>query len=173
MKNALFLIISVLFFTSCRKQMAYFQPSHYETFERKNKPKTTDNKELTEISQIQRPAFEDELVSTSSEFSNTVRFEEDKAIFTFEKPTRKIEESKENPIDKKEIKSFVKTNLKELKKHKRRGDNFWDNFNERIKIGLLLLAVAVIFELIGLTVLAIIFGILAAYMIIRGLKRVL
>jgi len=173
MKNILFLIISVLIFTSCRKQMATFQPSHYETFERKNKPKTTDDKELAEISQIQRPAIEDELVSTSNELSSTIQFEESKAVSSFEKPTRKIEESKKNKIDKKEIKSFVKTNLKELKKHKRRGDNFWDNFNERIKIGLLLLAVAVIFELIGLTVLAIIFGILAAYMIIRGLKRVL
>nr|MCU0325280.1 hypothetical protein [Spirosomataceae bacterium] len=95
------------------------------------------------------------------------------SLVPIEQSKHHTEKTSKRPIDKKEIKAFVKSNFKELKKNKRRGDSFWDNFNERIKIGLLLLAVAVIFELIGLTVLAIIFGILAAYMIIRGLKKVL
>jgi len=69
------------------------------------------------------------------------------------------------------FKKEEKRGLFEKKKKKKKRDGFWHGFNERLKIGLVLLGIAIIFALLHINILAIIFGIFAAFFIIRGLRK--
>jgi Na+-transporting NADH:ubiquinone oxidoreductase subunit NqrC len=163
MKSTFFLVLISFVFVSCRKNFATFQQSQYENFEHK--------KSIINISKL----------DSKTDIDNTIYAHSKSELKKIESNTNLTVENstiKATKIEKKSAKSISTiinktptTTQYKIFKQKRRGDNWWENINVRLKIGAILLGIAIIFALLSIEVLAIVFGLVAAYMIIRGLKK--
>jgi hypothetical protein len=165
-KNIILFLISITF-TSCRRNFATFQPSHYETFEQE-KSLIYNISEKKSKKESVNSIYENQSKSDLIELP-IIEIEANKTVESIKK-----EESKSAQINKSakvELKDNSTVNPKKIKKQNRRRDNWWDGINIRLKIGAVLLGIAIIFALLSIEVLAIVFGLVAAYMIIRGLRK--
>lgn len=163
----------------CKREYAHFQKTTAEDF---HKPKKKIEKPLLieedlvakELETIELPTMpEDEEMAAGIGIevpikNNEVKDKTDlfpKGLF---KKKSKVEAKNNN---KGIFKKQEKRGVFEKKKKKKKRDGFWHGFNERLKIGLVLLGIAIIFALLHINILAIIFGIFAAFFIIRGLRK--
>ena len=165
---------------SCKREYAYFQKTSSESFSGHEKLVDKQAISIEKPLLIENKAEDFNLITVPEEELATVGIEnsivlgstvaKQKTDIFPKKPFRNRKRIStaikiKRFFNKAENKVFAK------KQTKKRRDGFWGQFNERLKIGLVLLGVAIIFALLHVNVLAIIFGILAAFMIIRGLKR--
>jgi hypothetical protein len=166
----------LLILSSCRREYAYFQKTTTENYRVSKKQSeerliVEENIKEKKIEEIEVPVMPEEEAMTAGQrmdvpiINNLPQDKTDlfpKGLFKKKKPT-KGNEKKRGLFQKQEKKGLFE------KKKKRRG--FGHGFNERLKIGLVLLGIAIIFALFHINVLAIIFGLLAAFFIIRGLRK--
>lgn len=163
----------------CKREYAHFQTTTTENF---HKPKKKAEKPVfieealvaKELETIDLPTMpEDEEMAAGIGVEVPIKNNEvkDKTdLFPkrlFKKKSSLSSKNNNRGIFKKE----EKRGLFEKKKKRKKRDGFWHGFNERLKIGLVLLGIAIIFALLHINILAIIFGIFAAFFIIRGLRK--
>lgn len=166
----------LLVLSSCRREYAYFQKTateNYRVSEKKPEKRLIVQENIAEkdLEEVEVPVMpEDEALTVREAIgipivNNLPQDKTDlfpKGLFKKKKPARG-NDRKGGLFQKQEKKGLFE------KKKKRRG--FGHAFNERLKIGLVLLGIAIIFALLHINVLAIIFGLLAAFFIIRGLRK--
>lgn len=167
---------------SCRREYAYFQKTTAENFSQP-KPKATAQKQPIAQEMPANNMAENEHIAIPHEplMADMIATNETEVLVNngfgngpvdlfpkglFKKKSKVSAKTKRTGVFKKD-----ENRLFPKKKAKKRRDSFGHKFNERLKIGLVLLGIAIIFALLHITVLTIIFGILAAFMIIRGLRK--
>lgn len=186
MKNtiALFVTTLCLFLSSCHRPVAYFQPTHHPAaarlaIEKPAKP-AASVEVVTSDSIVSEPqqavAVPDVLGSTVSvkqgpEQSTNTRVERrmQRIQSMLEAPTETTDKQPE-PKNKKKLKlgNRIRQSLgiplrKEL--------NWWQRISWKLKASVIVLLVAVVFAILHITILAVIFGVIGAFLLISGLKR--
>ncbi|MFD2519528.1 hypothetical protein [Emticicia soli] len=163
----------------CKREYAHFQTATTENF---HKPKNKAEKPIilpedfgaASIEEITLPTMpDDDEIAAETGISiplgnNQVKDKTD--LFPrglFKKKSRVAAKDNNRGLFKKQ----EKRGIFEKKKKRKKRDGFWHGFNERLKIGLVLLGIAIIFALLHINILAIIFGIFSAFFIIRGLRK--
>jgi Flp pilus assembly protein TadB len=160
MKKIIILFLVLTIFSSCRRNFATFQPSHYESFESE---KSLDLKIQKEKSQKE---IDKSIYNNYSKSNDNIEIKEERQLV---KQSTLIQTNQK--ATKQDFRNNTTTNSTKIKKQNRRRDNWWENINVRLKIGAVLLGIAIIFAILSIEVLAIVFGLVAAYMIIRGLRK--
>jgi hypothetical protein len=169
----------------CKREYAYFQKTATENYHR---PKKQEGKPLIVYEQeISKPIEAEEIpLLTAPGIENIVaginegvpsdamkannQLKEKTDLFPkwlFKKKKRFLSDDKKGGLFQKQEKRGI---FEKKKSNKRRG-GFGHGFNERLKIGLVLLGIAIVFALLHINLLAIIFGLLSAFFIIRGLRK--
>lgn len=161
--------------TGCKREYAHFQKTATENFHR---PKKQAEKPLIVQADIENEALEEIEVPAMPEYENIV------AGVSIEIPSgnnqlkdktdlfpKGLFKKKKKAADNKRGGLFQKQEKRGLFEKNKRRKGFGHGFNERLKIGLVLLGIAIIFALLHINILAIIFGLLAAFFIIRGLRK--
>jgi len=179
MLKTLKFVFVLLVALGCKREYAHFQTATTENFHKPKKKAekptiTPEDFSARELEPIAMPTIpEDEEMAAGLGVAipienNQVKDKTD--LFPkrlFKKKSSVSSKNNNRGIFKKE----EKRGLFEKKKKKKKRDGFWHGFNERLKIGLVLLGIAIIFALLHINILAIIFGIFAAFFIIRGLRK--
>lgn len=181
LKNLLFATVLLLAF-GCKREYAHFQKTTAENYHQPTKqsekpliPPDDDannrQHEIEEIVFITAPEDNNVLAQTSQTIPvGDNQLKEKTDLFPkwlFKKKRSVLSNNKKGGLFQKQ----EKKGLFEKKKTKKRRDGFGRGFNERLKIGLVLLGIAVVFALLHINLLAVIFGLLSAFFIIRGLKK--
>ena len=165
----------------CKREYAHFQKTATENYHQPkkqvNKPLVAKEEELSkpneieEIPLITAPDIENVVADISEEMpsgNNHIREKTDLfPKWLFKKKKRFLSNDRKGGLFQKQ----EKRGIFEKKKSHKRHDKFGRGFNERLKIGLVLLGIAVVFALLHINLLAIIFGLLSAFFIIRGLRK--
>ncbi|MBA4851232.1 hypothetical protein [Emticicia sp. BO119] len=181
LKTLLFACVLCVAF-GCRREYAHFQKTATENYHHAkkqienpiitHKDEVTDRQnEIEEIRFITAPEPEKVVASINDVVpSGNNQLKEKTDLFPkwlFKKRKRFLSNDRKGGIfQKQEKRGFF-----EKKKVNKRRDGFGRGFNERLKIGLVLLGIAVVFALLHINLLAIIFGLLSAFFIIRGLRK--
>jgi len=180
LKNLLFAIVLLVAF-GCKREYAHFQKTATENY---HQPKKQENKsliatkeelskpdEIEEIPLITAPEVENVVAGMSEDIPlGNNQLKEKTDLFPkwlFKKKKRFLSNDRKGGLFQKQ----EKRGIFEKKKSNRRHDKFGRGFNERLKIGLVLLGIAVVFALLHINLIAIIFGLLSAFFIIRGLRK--
>ncbi|RYU96362.1 hypothetical protein [Emticicia agri] len=181
LKSLKFVCILLVMLGCKRREYAHFQRTATENF---HQPKKQESKQLvaqtdesdnigTEeyILLITAPATASVVAGVGQEIpSGNNQLKEKTDLFPkwlFKKKKRFLSKNKKGGLFQKQEKRGIFEKKKTKKKHK----GFGHGFNERLKIGLVLLGIAVVFALLHINLLAIIFGLLSAFFIIRGLRK--
>lgn len=165
----------------CKREYAHFQKTATENYHQPKKqitqPLVTQEEELSKPNEI-----EEIPLVTAPEVENVVagisevipvgnnQLKEKTDLFPkwlFKKKKRALFNDRKGGLFQKQEKRGIFEKKKSKKKHR----GFGHAFNERLKIGLVLLGIAVVFALLHINLLAIIFGLLSAFFIIRGLRK--
>ena len=166
----------------CKREYAHFQKTAAENFhqpeKQTEKPLITfedranrQQNEAEEIALVTEPEAENIGAGIGKEIPlGNNQLKEKTDLFPkwlFRKKKRFLSKDKKGGIFQKQ----ERRGIFEKKKNNKRHDGFGQGFNERLKIGLVLLGIAVVFALLHINLLAIIFGLLSAFFIIRGLRK--
>ncbi len=183
MKNiiALFATASCLFFSSCHRPVAYFQPTSHPAAARMpiEQPVAQTDASVsdsviplaTPVAVVPQPATP----AVASRFSQPTqtngierRMHRINSLLT--KPTTETAEHQPGPKPKKKLK--LGNQIRQSLGMKLRPElNWWQRISWKLKASVLVILVAVLFAILHVTILAIIFGIVGAFLLISGLKR--
>lgn len=185
MPKTLLLAFVLLFAFGCKREYAHFQKTAAENYHQPKKqeikPLITHEKavsepnEIEEIPLISAPEIGNTVANIGEELplgamkaNNQIKEKTDLfPKWLFKKRKRFLSNDRKGGLFQKQ----EKRGIFEKKKSNRRHDKFGRGFNERLKIGLVLLGIAVVFALLHINLIAIIFGLLSAFFIIRGLRK--
>lgn len=180
LKNLLFAIVLCVAF-GCKREYAHFQKTAAENYHQPKKqernPLLAQAEELSKFNEIEEvplitpPEVENVMAGIGEEIpigNNQIKEKTDLfPKWLFKKKKRLLSKDRRGGLFQKQ----EKRGIFEKKKSNRRHDRFGRGFNERLKIGLVLLGIAVVFALLHINLIAIIFGLLSAFFIIRGLRK--
>lgn len=178
MPKTLLLACVLLVAFGCKREYAHFQKTATENY---HQPKKQENKpliahqegqskpdEIEEIPLLTAPEIENTVAGISDEIPlDNNQLKEKTDLFPkwlFKKKKRFLSNDRKGGL-------FQKQEKRGIFEKKKRHNGFERAFNERLKIGLVLLGIAVVFALLHINLLAIIFGLLSAFFIIRGLRK--
>ncbi|RFS18564.1 hypothetical protein [Emticicia sp. C21] len=165
----------------CKREYAHFQKTASENYHQPKKqkiqPLIVHEKEISTLNEIEEiplltaPEIENAVVGIGEAIPlGDNQLKEKTDLFPrwlFKKKRRILSNDRKRGIFQKQEKRGI---FEKKKKHKRH-NGFERAFNERLKIGLVLLGIAIVFALLHINLLAIIFGLLSAFFIIRGLRK--
>ena len=180
LKNLLFACVLLLAF-GCKREYAHFQKTASENFNQTKKQPgklliaseeiKQEPQEIEEILLVAEPEVENIVAGIGEAVpvgNNEVREKTDLfPKWLFKRKKHLLSNDRKGGLFQKQ----EKRGIFEKKKAKKGRDGFGKGFNERLKIGLVLLGIAVVFALFHINILAIIFGLLSAFFIIRGLRK--
>ena len=183
MKNsiALFAAALCLFLSSCHRPIAYFQPMPRPVIDRMPVEQPTVSAEITTSDSLSDEpvqvaiAPETATASASPERSAvpSTRNIVDQRMHRIQlllATTTETTDKQPEPKPKKKLK--LGNQIRQSLGMKLRPElNWWQRISWKLKASVIVLVVAVIFAILNITVLAIIFGILGAFLMITGLKR--
>jgi hypothetical protein len=182
MPKTLLLASVLLVAFGCKREYAHFQRTATENY---HQPRKQGNKpliaykqepgmpnEIEEIPLVPAPTVENTVAGISEEIPLGImignnRVKEKTDLFPkwlFKKKKRFLSNDKKGGL-------FQKQEKRGIFEKKKKRSGFERAFNERLKIGLVLLGIAIVFALLHINLLAIIFGLLSAFFIIRGLRK--
>lgn len=171
-KLFLFTVLLAVSMSACRTQYASFQATPQESFATHKAPaEMPKHEEMWQVAQIENKAIEEikpipniNIVPQQQAEANVA------AVATAPqsiKPKKPFFASRRLGL----MKTYHQVTKKFEQKSRRRDGPFWW-FNERIKIGLVLLGVAILLGILSLQSLATLFGVAAIIFIAWGLARV-
>ena len=172
-KLFLFMGIIVASMSACRTQYASFQPMPQENFStHKASVEKPKHEEMWQVEPIENKKIEtiDNNPTIQPETWKEVeesKIGEERAVLQVKKPKKPIFATKRFNL----VKTYHQATKKFEEKSRRRDGPFWW-FNERIKIGLILLGVAILLGILSLQSLATLFGVAAIIFIAWGLAKV-
>lgn len=163
----------LLVVSGCKREYAHFQKTAAENYHvpKKQAEKTLMVQEETAFEEITVPLMPLEEEMTAGENMDWVVANNLPKEKTDLFPKRLFKNKKASKGNERKGGLFQKQEKKGLFEKKKKRKGFGHGFNERLKIGLVLLGIAIIFALLHINILAIIFGLLAAFFIIRGLRK--
>lgn len=185
MKNIIahFAAASCLFFSSCHRPVAYFQPTSHPAATRIPIEQPVAQADASVSDSIEQEAIPSLIVpqpvtpAVASRMSQPTQAE-DKRI---ERRMHRIHALLTNPITeaagqqpgpkpKKKLK--LGNQIRQGLGMKLRPElNWWQRISWKLKASVLVILVAVVFAILHITILAIIFGVVGAFLLISGLKR--
>ena len=184
MRNAFALFVATLFLflSSCHRPVAYFQPTHHQAASRLpvEKPlaqtdvSTADSLSITAESVATTPEIEaSAVVSLKNEFGQSTTKRVDQRIHRIKLLLASATETTHKQPDPKPKKKLKLGNqIRQSLGMKLRPElNWWQRISWKLKASVIILIVAVVFAILHVTILAIIFGIVGAFLMISGLKR--
>ncbi|WP_080054159.1 hypothetical protein [Spirosoma aerolatum] len=180
---SLFLVATFcLFLSSCHRPVAYFQRTpHPEAtrllVEKRPVPIADIVPEVDSVVEqptTDAPAFVSEPVaSLKNEVDSRLRIEQrmqrvERVLATEKETTTQQPDPRPKPKNQLRLGNRIRQSLgiplrKEL--------NWWQRISWKLKASVIVILVAVVFAILGITTLAIIFGLLGAFLMISGLKR--
>ena len=185
MRNAvcLFAAFLCLFFSSCHRPVAYFQRTPYAASRLSTEPKHVD----TTQSLSNLPAIDEPRVVADTELDkNAVARAEASPV----EPTRTQLERRLHRMQSLLSKSTETTTQQPRPKPKPKNQlrlgnrirqglgiplreelNWWQRISWKLKASVIIILVAVLFAILHITILAIIFGIVGAFLLISGLRK--
>ena len=185
MKNiiALFAAASCLFVSSCHRPVAYFQPTSHPGAARipiERPVAQTDAASSESVAQERSPMAVVPQPTTPAVASRTSQptQAEDKRIerrmhrlnALLTSPITEASDQQPGPKPKKKLK--LGNQIRQSLGMKLRPElNWWQRISWKLKASVLVILVAVLFAVLHVTILAIIFGIVGAFLLISGLKR--
>lgn len=179
---ALFAITLCLLFSSCHRPVAYFQPTPHPTAARLSVDKPTASLETlpsdSASDELEQLALIPEIVTNSVSAKPGI---EQTTTTQLESRIRRIQSLLKNPASettnkqpepkpKKKLK-FGNRIRQSLGMPLRKELNWWQRISWKLKASVIVLLVAVLFAILHVTILAIIFGIIGALLLISGLKK--
>lgn len=181
MPKTLLLACVLLVAFGCKREYAHFQKTASENYYQPKKQETktlivqeeelSKPHEIEEIPLLTAPEVENTVADISEEMPlGNNQLKEKTDLFPkwlFKKKKRFLSNNRKGGLFQKQ----EKRGIFEKKKSNKRHNSFERAFNERLKIGLVLLGIAVVFALLHINLIAIIFGLLSAFFIIRGLRK--
>lgn len=187
MKNLISPAIAALFLflVSCHRPVAYFQPTSHPAAARiavKPAPvpefSTTPNPSVPENPPTaETPAPSDQTVSRQShgpvqEIGSQLHQRMARTQSLLEASAQKSGPQQPQPKPKPQKKLKLGNQIRQGLGMKLRPElNWWQRISWKLKASILVILVAVVFAILNITILAIIFGILGAFLLITGLKR--
>ncbi|UFH54098.1 hypothetical protein [Spirosoma sp. KNUC1025] len=180
MKNTVILFVAVisLFLSSCHRPVAYFQPMPRPVFDRlpveqaavSPEPVRPDSIELATLPAVvptNQSASADlnraPVSSTHSQVAGRMRHIQSLLSASTQTTDKQPEPKKKLKLGNKIRQSLGMPLRKEL--------NWWQRISWKLKASVIVLLVAVLFAILHITILAIIFGVVGAFLLISGLKR--
>ena len=179
---ALFFATLCLFLSSCHRPVAYFQPTHHQAAARLpiEKPLAqTDVSALDSVINVDEPVA----LAPETEASAVVSLKNEPAqsnnrhveqrmhrIGSLLASATETTDKQPDPKPKKKLK--LGNQIRQSLGMKLRPElNWWQRISWKLKASIIILIVAVVFAILHVTILAIIFGIIGAFLMISGLKR--
>ncbi|MBD2756099.1 hypothetical protein [Spirosoma validum] len=183
MKNSIALIAATFCFllSSCHRPVAYFQPTPHPAAARLSVDKPTTSTDTVPsdsvIAELPQLAVVPEVVtsvSIKSGLEQTTNTQVERRIRRIQSllgsSTTETTDKQPEPKPKKKLK--LGNRIREsLGMPLRKELNWWQRISWKLKASVIVLLVAVLFAILHITILAIIFGILGAFLLITGLKR--
>lgn len=181
---ALSIAFVCLFFSSCHRPVAYFQRTPHPAAARLSVPKPVDLAVATPADSVsvpndilaEIPAASTPLIaslknqpahSASTQVERRMRRIQS-ALSVSSEPTDKQPDPRPKPKKKLRLGNQIRQSLG----MKLRPElNWWQRISWKLKASVIVLLVAVVFAILHITILAIIFGIIGAFLLISGLKR--
>lgn len=186
MRNSIALLAATLclLLSSCHRPVAYFQPTPHPAATRLSVDKPVASAETvpadTEAEELPVLAVVPEVVNSSVSVSvkagleqttNTQLERRSRRIQSLlGKPANETTDKQPEPKPKKKLKLGNRIR-QSLGMPLRKELNWWQRISWKLKASVIVLLVAVLFAILHITILAIIFGILGAFLLITGLKR--
>lgn len=200
---ALFAVASCLFFSSCQRPVAYFQPTSHPAAARLStgKPekqtlvagtieadKTVDpqsfaqaevvvldspqddTNQTTPVSTLASPALASRMHQLDQTTTRRIEHRMQRANTLLSEPAPQATDQQPGPKPKKKLK--LGNQIRQSLGMKLRPElNWWQRISWKLKASVFIILVAVVFALLHITILAIIFGVVGAFLLISGLKR--
>ncbi|GAB3519198.1 hypothetical protein [Emticicia fontis] len=165
----------------CKREYAHFQKTATENYHQPKKqalkPLVAQKEDLSKPEEIEEIPLltEPEIENVEAGISESIplgnnQVKEKTDLFPkwlFKKKRRFLSNDKKGGLFQKQERRGIFEQKKSNKKHK----GFGHAFNERLKIGLVLLGIAVVFALLHINLIAIVFTLLSAFFIIIGLRK--
>lgn len=179
---ALFVATLCLSLASCHRPVAYFQPTHHAAAARLPVEKSTPLAETATLDSVdnrnQHPVVVPEIVTNSASLkqgsgqSTATQVEQrmHRIQSLLAASTAKTTAKQPEPKPKKKLK--LGNQIRQSLGMKLRPElNWWQRISWKLKASVIVILVAVVFAILHVTILAVIFGILGAFLMITGLKR--
>ncbi|WP_041617852.1 hypothetical protein [Spirosoma linguale] len=197
---ALFAAASCLFFSSCQRPVAYFQPTAHPAASRlvtkradAKEHKPTDVAPTDELSSEQTnlllveegqqsttpmiqvpnpasPAVASRTARSNQTTANRIEHRMQRVNTLLSVPETHATDQQPGPKPKKKLK--LGNQIRQSLGMKLRPElNWWQRISWKLKASVFVILVAVVFAILGITTLALIFGILGALLLISGLKK--
>ncbi|GAB3023284.1 hypothetical protein [Spirosoma pulveris] len=198
---ALFAAASCLFFSSCQRPVAYFQPTAHPAAARlstekvgkvsletpdvvgkidpessvqqdspaMNVPQENANR-TTELAAFASPAVASRTARSGQTTASRLEHRIQRVNALLSLPETQTTDQQPGPKPKKKLK--LGNQIRQSLGMKLRPElNWWQRISWKLKASVFVILVAVVFAILHITVLAIIFGIVGAFLLISGLKR--
>lgn len=187
MKNLIFPAIAALFLflCSCQRPVAYFQPTSHPAAARITavpapvsevstapNPSISENQPVTETLAPTSQSVARQSHEPIQEMSNQLHQRMAQTQSLLEASAQKNVPRQPQPKPKPQKKLKLGNQIRQSLGMKLRPElNWWQRISWKLKASVLVILVAVLFAILNITILAIIFGILGAFLLITGLKR--
>ena len=185
MKNtiALFAAALCLFLSSCHRPVAYFQRTPQTVATRLSvKPSVAqaetlpsdsvlqDNFPIADVPMLASPLVVSRSSQSEQIASNRIERRMHRMQSLLSAPTPEPADQQPDPKPKKKLK--LGNQIRQSLGMKLRPElNWWQRISWKLKASVIILIVAVVFAILHVTILAIIFGIIGAFLMISGLKK--
>ncbi|WP_460950195.1 hypothetical protein [Spirosoma daeguense] len=182
MKNLLILlsVTFALFLSACHRPVAYFQPTPRPSFAHLSteRPVVHEDVALDTIVNEQEPITPVEstgplvasLQKSPQQSTNQRVVQRMQRVLSMHQNATETDDRQPEPKNKKKLK--LGNRIREsLGMPLRKELNWWQRISWKLKASVIVILVAVVFAILGITTLAIIFGIIGAFLMISGLKR--
>ncbi|MVM39222.1 hypothetical protein GO730_19470 [Spirosoma sp. HMF3257] len=184
MKKAIVLSVAALclFLSSCHRPVAYFQRSPHPAAARLavEKPTTPAESTLPDSSLVVDQPMDTMLASVATAVASLKKSSTQSTNTTIGRRMHRIqsmlssqtESTDKQPDPKPKKKLRLGNQIRQSLGMRLRPElNWWQRISWKLKASVLIILVAVVFAILHVTILAIIFGILGAFLMISGLKR--
>jgi hypothetical protein len=172
MKNLFYTLLILMSISACKKPMqATFQRTPQEQFARENKqvnqqiPKHIDAQKIINTHSVS--------LNADSYIPKTPNLELLASTKSLVISQRTIIKQKIKPLETKKIKAFMPAkSIKKAYFKPRVNDNFWDNWDKNLKLGVILTALLALLAILGVGGFALgVVALFALWYLVRGLKR--
>jgi hypothetical protein len=187
MKNLISPAIAALFLflCSCHRPVAYFQPTSHAAATRLSvrpapvseisitpNPPISENQPMAEKPTLANQAVARQSLGPVQAMGNRLHHRTARMQSLLETSTQKNAPEQPQPKPKPQKKLKLGNQIRQGLGMKLRPElNWWQRISWKLKASVLIILVAVLFAILHITILAIIFGILGAFLLITGLKR--
>lgn len=185
MKNivALFAAVACLFVSACHRPVAYFQPTSHPAAARMSieQPVAQANVDISDsvereaipvavVPQPATPAVASRISQPARTESRAIERRMHRIHTLLTNPATNETDQQPGPKPKKKLR--LGNQIRQSLGMKLRPElNWWQRISWKLKASVLVILVAVLFAILHITILAIIFGIVGAFLLISGLKR--